>query len=206
MKQLAIYGAGGHGQVVADAAELSGWKRVVFFDEAWPERSEHLRWPIVGNFEKLLTDWSDFDGVIVAVGDNKRRDFFSQKIVQLNMPLVKIIHPAAIVSRYACIEPGTVVFACAVINAGSNIGRAVIINTSATIDHDCILGDGVHISPGAHLAGGVIIGKSSWVGIGACIRQNIIVGSDVLVGAGAAVVSDISNGLTVIGIPAVERN
>ena len=55
----------------------------------------------------------------------------------------------------------------------------VIINTSAFVDHDCVLADGVHISPGVHLAGGVTIGERSWIGIGASVRQLVSVGADV---------------------------
>ena len=33
---LAILGASGHGKVLADIAELSGWSAIEFFDDAWP--------------------------------------------------------------------------------------------------------------------------------------------------------------------------
>jgi acetyltransferase-like isoleucine patch superfamily enzyme len=86
------------------------------------------------------------------------------------------------------------------------LGTGCIVNTAATVDHDCILGDGVHIAPGAHLAGGVRIGARSWFGIGAVARQGITIGADVLVGAGAVVIRDIADGKTVIGNPAREVN
>ena len=63
-------------------------------------------------------------------------------------------------------------------NADARIGAACIINTGATIDHDCVIGEGVHICPGAHLAGDVRVGDRSWIGIAATIRQGITVGRD----------------------------
>jgi acetyltransferase-like isoleucine patch superfamily enzyme len=90
----------------------------------------------------------------------------------------------------------------ATVNPFSRIGKGCIINTSSSVDHDCWLGDGVHISPGAHLAGCVNVGQLSWLGIGCCVKQQIHVGQRVTVGAGATVVSDVMDGLTVIGTPA----
>ena len=46
----------------------------------------------------------------------------------------------------------------AVINAGSKIGIHTIINTNAIVEHDNQIGDYVHISPSAVLAGGVKVG------------------------------------------------
>ena len=205
MKKLGIIGAGGHGKVVADAAELAGWDSVVFFDDTWPDRHSNQAWPIVGNLKMLLMDWSNFDGIIVAIGDNSRRLLWTKKLITQQAPLVSIVHPASTVSRYAKLGSGVVVYAGAIINPGANIGLATIINTGASVDHDCHLGESVHISPGAHLAGGVVVGDCSWIGIGASVRQNIVIGPYVTVGAGAAVVSDIRNGITVIGVPAIER-
>ena len=49
-----------------------------------------------------------------------------------------------------------------VINCCTRIGKGCIINTGSTIDHDNIIGDYVHISPGAHLAGTIKVGKGTW--------------------------------------------
>ncbi len=35
----------------------------------------------------------------------------------------------------------------------ARLGMRCIVSTGATIDHDCNLGDGVHVSPGANLGG-----------------------------------------------------
>ena len=69
-------------------------------------------------------------------------------------------------------------------------------------EYDCVLADGVHVSPGANLAGAVSVGVCSWVGIGASVKQCLLIGSNVVVGAGAAVVSDVADNLTVVGVPA----
>jgi sugar O-acyltransferase (sialic acid O-acetyltransferase NeuD family) len=202
--RLAILGASGHGKVVADAALMAGWVDVFFFDDAWPELTELGPWQVIGNTSKLLLDATDFNAVVVAIGNNVIRLEKQQELEERGIQLVTIIHPSAIVSSYSKIGNGSVVFAGAVINAFAIIGCGCIINTGSTIDHDCLLADGVHISPGAHLAGMVIVGKATWIGIGASVKHGIHIGDNVMVGAGAAVVHDIESGVTVVGVPARE--
>lgn len=202
MKRLAILGASGHGKVVADCAELLGWDSVVFFDDAWPGLLSNGIWKVEGNTASLLQRVTDFDGVVVAIGNNAIRESKLQALSAAGAILPVLIHPSAEVSRYATIGAGSVVFARAVINVDCGIGMGAIINTAATVDHDCRLGDAVHVSPGANLAGGVTLGDRSWVGIGASARQLVRIGSDAMVGAGAAVVADVADGSTVVGVPA----
>jgi len=202
MMKLAILGASGHGKVVADTAECCGWLTVEFFDDAWPELQKNAAWSIVGNSDTLMARLAEFDGVVVAIGNNRIRHAKLLELRAAGACLVTLIHPAAIVSRYATIGPGGVVFAGAVVNAEARIGRGAILNTGCSIDHDCVLGDAVHISPGVRLAGGVHVGDLSWLGIGTSVRQLVRIGECVMVGAGSAVVSDIPNEVTVVGVPA----
>lgn len=200
--KLAILGASGHGKVVADTAECCGWQTVDFFDDAWPGIQENGVWSVLGDSADLMGRLADFDGVVVAIGNNRIRHAKLLELRAAGACLVTLVHPAAIVSRYASIAQGTVVFAGAVVNAEACIGQGAILNTGCSIDHDCVLGDAVHISPGVRLAGGVQVGDFSWVGIGASVRQLVCIGERVMVGAGSAVVSDIPNDVTVAGVPA----
>jgi sugar O-acyltransferase (sialic acid O-acetyltransferase NeuD family) len=188
--------------VVADTAECCGWQSVEFFDDAWPSLQENGVWSVVGDTAALMGRLADFDGVLVAIGNN---DIRHAKLLELQVAgarLVTLIHPAATASCYATIGEGTVVFAGVVVNADARINLGGILNTGCSIDHDCVLGDAVHLSPGARLAGGVQVGDLSWIGIGASVRQQIRIGQRVVVGAGSAVVSDIPNDVTVAGVPA----
>ncbi|CEK10245.1 acetyltransferase [Legionella hackeliae] len=203
MKSLAILGAGGHGKVVADAALCSGWTEISFFDDRWPSLEQVSVWKVAGSIDAFFTGVSCFDGVIIAIGDNSKRLAMIERVLtKSHTPLVSIIHPSAIISRFATVESGTAIFAGAVINPDSKIGIGSIINTSATVDHDCNLGKAIHISPGANLAGGVHIGDLTWIGIGSSIRQQIVIGANVTVGAGAVVVKNIPDHCMAVGVPA----
>lgn len=202
MKTLAVIGASGHGNVVADAARSSGlWQKIVFYDDAWPAKIANGDSEIVGNTKTLLAldQKPDF---VIAIGNNNVRLAKQQQLVNAGFTPVTVIHPRAVVSLNAVVGLGSVIMAGAVINAYAVIGAACIINTNAVVEHDCILGDAVHISPGACLAGGVQVGDASWVGIGASVVQLITIGKNVVVGAGAAVIKHLGDNVTAVGVPA----
>ncbi len=202
MKKLAILGASGHGKVVAEIAELTGWEEIVFFDDAFPKEKNIGMWQVQGTTDDLVSCADKFLSVIVAIGNNQIRLDKSKYLLSLGFILGRLIHPESIVSKYADIKAGTVVMAGAVVNPFTTIGLCSIINTSCSVDHDCVIGEGVHISPGVNVAGRVLIGDLSWLGAGSVVKQCVKIGSSVIVGAGAVVVNDIPNNLVVKGIPA----
>lgn len=205
MDKIAILGASGHGQVIADLATDCGVKDVVFFDDKYPSLVENGMWPVGGTINDFFKSQSLFSGAVVGIGDNTTRLVLTNKLLSLSIEVPILIHPSAYVSKYAKLASGTIVMPKAAVNTGASIGIACIINTSCSIDHHCKLSDGVHISPGAHLAGNVTIGECSWIGIGSCIKQGINVASNAVVGAGACVIKEVAQNKTVIGIPAREK-
>lgn len=202
MKRLAIFGASGHGKVVADIALAHGWNSVVFFDDAWPSIVKNGHWIVEGNTEALLELKDQFDGVIVAIGHCRTRLKLQTLLESSGCRIATLVHPISCVSQFSSIGAGSVVMPGAVINADAVIGRACIINSGATVDHDDVLADGVHIAPGVNVSGDVSVGECSWIGVGAAIKQGISIGADVMVGAGSVVVKDVAGGLTVVGNPA----
>jgi sugar O-acyltransferase (sialic acid O-acetyltransferase NeuD family) len=205
--KLLIMGAGGHGRVVADAAESTtdSWSEIVFLDDRYPELTSAGAWRVLGKFGELRRLADQYRACVVAVGDAALRVRLLQSAAEVGLMLPPIVHLHASVSPYASLAPGCVVAAGAVVGVGATLARGCIVNTGATVDHDCRLSEGVHVCPGAHLAGNVELGARTWFGIGAVARQGVRIGADVTVGAGAVCLQSIPDGVTVSGVPARER-
>ena len=209
MKSLIILGAGGHGKVVAETAIATGFfKEIVFLDDRFSENKNNSylfnNFKVIGKLSLIIEDdlSSNYSNAVVALGNNRLRLNWLKKLINTNYSLPTLIHPTAWVSPSAVISSGTVVFAKVAIQADVRIGFGSILNTGCNIDHDVILEDGVHICPGASLAGGVYIGKRSFIGLGSSVIQNISIGSDVNLGAGSTVVKNLPDKITAVGSPA----
>ena len=212
MKTLSIIGAGGHGGAVADAAARTGqWAGIEFYDDRVAAGAEAYGFRVQGNvdalFAKIESAGAATMDTFVAVGDNMRRLLLARRILATKAPLATIIHPAATVGARVEIGAGTVLMAGAIVNIGSRLGIACIVNTRAGVDHECLLGDAVHVCPGVSLAGRVNIGDLAWIGIGSSVIQGRRIGTRSTVGAGSVVIRDIEDEVTVVGNPArVLRN
>lgn len=200
-KKLLIIGASGHGKVVADIAiKMNTWQSIAFLDDNKNVR-KCLGLEVIGrsvDFVAYIDEWNFF----VAIGDNTIRKKVQEKIQLYGGELVTLIHPAALLGINVTIGRGTVVMAGTVINSDTQIGDGCIINTSSSLDHDNIISDYVHVSPGVRIAGSVNIGESSWVGIGGVVSNNLSICNNCNIGAGTVVLKDIKQRGTYVGIPA----
>lgn len=199
-ERLLIIGASGHGKVVADIAlKMNKWQSIAFLDDN-KSLKKSMGLEIIGNLADVFTYIEDAD-IFVAVGNNTTRENIQEKIESTGAGIPILVHPAAVIGDQVDLGIGTVVMAGVVINCSTKIGKGCIINTGSTIDHDNIIEDYVHISPGVNLAGTVKVGKSSWIGIGSTVSNNVNITTGCNVGAGALVVRDITKPGTYVGVP-----
>jgi len=205
---LLILGCGGHAKVAAETALAGGrFTAIAFLDDRCSSPGDLppvLGWPVLGPLAHALEPSlrEQFAAAVVAIGHAATRLHWQHQLFAAGYELPVLIHPSAWVSPSAEIGCGSVIFAQVVVQAQAVIGAGAILNTSCSIDHDVQLADGVHVCPGARLAGEVLVGERSWIGIGASLIQQIRIGSDVTIGAGAAVVGDLPDGVTAVGVPA----
>lgn len=191
MNQIAIYGASGHGKVVAEIAGLNGYEKIIYVDDG---ENEHI------SFKEFL-EQNLQTPVAFGIGVNQVRAKLYQKCIDNYLDITTLIHPSAVISDSAIIEEGTVVMAGVIVNPDAKIGKCCILNTACIIEHDNVIGDFAHISPQVACAGDVKIGKYTHIGIGSCIIQGIAIGSDTIIGAGSVVVKNIENQKLAYGNP-----
>lgn len=203
---LVIWGASGHALTVADIVRSEGRYRLAgFLDDLRPERAgtEFAGALVLGGREALPgLRKQGVSHLIVAIGDRRARGELAAEARRHGFELAVAVHPAATLAAGVDPGAGTVVMAGAVVNPGTRVGENVILNTRAAVDHDCALGDLVHVAPGAVLGGWVTVGAGAWIGIGAVVRDRVTIGPECLVGAGAVVVTDLPGGVVAYGVPA----
>jgi UDP-perosamine 4-acetyltransferase len=175
--KMVILGAGGHATVLVDLFRAQGLHEIIGCVGS-SKNQLILGVPVIGE----LPRWDELrragvQGVALGIGDNSRRLVAAREAEERGFELVRAIHPHCWVSPGASIGPGTVVMAGAVVQAGTTIGIASIVNTLSGVDHDCQIGDGVHIAPRGCLCGRVTIGEGTFLGAGTTVLPETLIGS-----------------------------
>lgn len=198
METINLFGASGHAKVIIEILRALGKDTGCLYDDNPQGKLLHGK-PVFKPIEKKVEG-----PLIVSIGSCQARKLVAERFHDLDFSTA--IHPSAIISDTASIEEGTVIMAGTIINADVKIGKHCILNTKASVDHECIIGDYVHIAPGVTLSGNVKVGDCTWIGVGSCVKQGIKIGENCMIGAGSVIVSDIPDNSTAYGNPARIKN
>ena len=204
VKELILIGGGGHALVVAEAAGLAGHGIAGFFDDN-PRAvvAQKLGLRHMGSLDDFYRRPPGEAWFVVALGDLRLRGAFLADLgARPDAHATTVIHPDATVSATARIGPGGYVGPRAIVHSFASVRAHAIVNSGAIVEHECEVGENVHVAPGAVLGGNVNVGRGSLVGIGARVLPGITIGAGSVVGAGAVVVQDVADGVTVVGVPA----
>jgi len=208
-KNVVFWGASGHARVLRECLAHEGFELAALFDNDPEIESPFIDVPVYrgsAGFEAWLRQQDDRElpGFLIAIGGDRGRDRIDLQMRLQTFGLTPLVarHPSAFIAETASIGLGSQVLARAAVCVDVHVGRTSIINTGATVDHQCDLGDGVHICPGAHLAGCVEVGDYAMIGTGAVVIPHVRIGEGAIVGAGAVVLVDVDPYTTVVGNPA----
>lgn len=195
MKNIALYGAGGHAFAMLSVLDAGAeFRPVVIYDDN-PGRKEIMGIPV----RPYAENPSAHNVFCVSIGDNKARAAVVRNL-QGTFPV--LMHPSAVIGLGFESGQGSMILAGAVIDTDVWIGEFTIVNNQATLSHNTVVGDFCHIAIHAAIAGGVRIGSGVLVGAGAVILPGVTIGDGVVIGAGAIVINDVPAGAVVVGNPA----
>lgn len=209
MKKIIIWGATGQAKVLRPIIEGEGYTIVALIDRN-PEAASFIEGcPLYHSIEESPFKKGEHLYFAIAIGGDRGRARIEihERLTDQGYKPVTLIHPAAWVEPSAHLAEGVQVCAMATIAVEARIGAHTIVNTNASVDHECVIGKGCHIMPGATLAGCVELGDFCTIGSNATILPRIKVGEGAVIGAGSVVTKDIPAGTVAFGLPAkVKRN
>jgi sugar O-acyltransferase (sialic acid O-acetyltransferase NeuD family) len=205
MKNLYIVGAGGFGR------EVYAWiKHHTEFNKSWV---------LAGFLDDNLEALKPFNNFAnVALLKNHQVSKSNVYICALGLPLVKskllaplieqkaefisFIHPTAVIGERVKIGRGVVVCPGVSISVDISIGDFSMIGPNTTIGHDGKIGAWCTLCAQCDVTGRVTIGDGVFLGSRVSIIPSKKVGSQSILGAGSVVISDVPEGVTVVGNPA----
>ncbi|NPV58109.1 MAG: acetyltransferase [Actinobacteria bacterium] len=210
-KPLVILGGGGFAREVAWLVELINQRGEERFEivgflvhEDEGTRGEIRGAPLVKPHE--LTPYLPDLYAVVAIGNPRIRQRAISEAEELGCRFATLIHPETAYDRQSVtIGEGSIICWECTLTVDITIGRHVIINLDCTVGHDTVIEDCVTLSPGCHISGRNRIGKGVFMGAGAVTIEEISIGDHAIVGAGAVVNRDVPAGVTVVGVPAREK-
>lgn len=162
IKKLLIVGAGGLGRCCLDIArEL--YDHIAFLDDGLVNKMIN-DCKVIGSIDDMKLYYHEYKDIVIAIGNNKLRKQMIDKAEMIGYNLVSLLSKNSIVSNYASIGKGTVVFPNAVIEANAVIGKSCVITANTTVNHDTIIEDYCLINSSTIIRPDTLIGSYSRIG------------------------------------------
>lgn len=168
MDKLILIGGGGHCKSCIDAIELEKKFEIVGILDAKDKIGQKvLGYEIIGTDEDIEKYSEKGMYFLITLGQIETADLRAkifEKLEKNSAKIATVISPLAYVSKYAKIQPGTIILHHVLVNSEAKIGKNCIINSKALIEHNAIIENHCHISTGAIINGGAFVGEKSFVG------------------------------------------
>jgi len=200
--QILVLGAGGHAKVLIAAIRARGNEvhGVLDSDES-RHGQEVLGVQILGGDEALLDFLPESCALVNGIGSvgpgSARRNVF-ETFRARGYRFPPVIHPFSWMASDVAAGEGSQLMAGIVVQPGVAVGCNTIINTRTSVDHDCVIGDHVHLAPGVTLCGNVRVGAGVHIGTGAIVVQGVEIGENAFIEAGAVVTKSVSAGARIL--------
>jgi sugar O-acyltransferase (sialic acid O-acetyltransferase NeuD family) len=204
---MLIIGAKGFAKEVLEVLVQSKYNKNIFFydDVNFYEKGFKLfsKFPVITSIEEAKSHFEFVDkSFTVGIGNPVLRHTIAEKFKIIGGEFSSVISPFAHIGHFEnFIGTGANIMTGTVITNSVTIGMGSLINLNCTIGHDCVIGNFLEMSPGAHISGNCTIGNFVNLGTNATILPKIRVGDNVIIGAGCVVTKDVPSNSLVVGLP-----
>ena len=163
-------------------------------------------YPIVGSFDDLFAlptlEGKEF---LLTMGDSRIRRQLTERILAKGGNVPTLIHPTAVVSRYAKIDSVGCYISCySFVQADSEIEEGTILLSHVNISHTNKVGKDCFFAGGTTLGAYTVVEDNVFFGIG-CLSISgkvPLIGHDAYIGAGALLTKEVAPYSKMVGIPA----
>ena len=208
MKNIAIYGFGGHGREVACLLkhindQSPTWKLVGFFDDGEAVGKSNRYGKVLGGIDSL-NNYNEPISIHIAIADIKSRLQIVNQISNENVEFPNIIAPNVLFFDQTAIRLGKgnlINFNC-LIGFDVQIGDFNLLNGGIVIGHDTTLGSYNTLMPSTQISGNCSVGEYNFFGLKSMTIQGIKVGDNTRIGAGSLISHNTQDGHFYFGNPA----
>ena len=205
-KKIYILGVGINTIVYIDLVESCGYEIAGLYHYNDKRTGENIREiPIIDSnlnlFKKKSLMGMNF---AISVGNNKIRADLAKQIREKGGNIPTLIHPTAVVSKYASISEGVVIHANSVVQADVIIKKDTVVSYNTSVTHTSSIGEACYLAFNSNIGAGIKIQNYVFIGQSASIVSGKLeyVGNNSIVGAGSVVINNVEPNSIVIGNPA----
>jgi sugar O-acyltransferase (sialic acid O-acetyltransferase NeuD family) len=206
LKNLYIVGAGGFGREVyawtRDTLDCVNQFQFAGFIDDNPNVLEGFEYPkgVVGS----VMDFNprETDRFIIAIGIPHPKRKATETLLAKGAIFETVVHPSVVRGSNVQVARGAVVCPGVILSSDCQVGEFAGINMHATLSHDVKVGAFSQLSSYCDLTGAVEVGEGVFLGSHSSVLPSLKVGDGAIVGAGAVCTEDVSEGSTVVGVPA----
>ena len=205
-KEIYVLGIGGSTPVFIDIAEACGYKIAGLYHYNDDRTGEYdYGYPILGSFADLYLSEIKEKQFLLSQGDMKIREEVTNRIKELGGLVPTLIHPTAIISKYAKIsEEGVVIGANCIVQADSVIKSNAVLWDMALVCHQTTIGNYCFVGPKALVGAHIDVKDFAFIGQDSLLVSGKVgtMGTNSLLGAGAVLTKELPANMVAVGNPA----
>lgn len=150
--------------------------------------------PVIGSIDEMSSYYIEYENIFIAIGNNQLRKKLIQQAELIGYTIINLISHNSVVSDFALLGQGIVIFPNVVIEANAKIGDGCIISSNTTINHDAIVEAYALVYCQSVIRPNVLIKSLCIIGNHCTIKTNTIVNKGTVINDGCVIENSTESG------------